>query len=202
MTKQLVFLYRQQYVKTVADCESCTAQGTRPAHQMQLHMFTAGVPLELPAVEILNPLAKDKMWQDLLNCLYRPIHEADKWNTGHYSKIDDRCYYIHRQLGCLIRYINIPNDLRRTAIRTEVPCSRTCSLRIKHLIKTTYQFQNNGELEKIKRTIVVHLGLCVEERQADWDQYGQLLKYAYNAQVYRLTGTTSFTLALCRQSPG
>lgn len=78
----------------------------------------------------------------------------------------------------------------------------TTRLGIKQLTMTTYHPQTSGDVERFNRTIVARLPHYVTTHETDRDLHMQLLTCAYNAQVYRSTGTTAFSLVLCLQPPG
>lgn len=63
---------------TVDGWQSCAVQGTRARHGHT------------------GCITKDEIRQSTGNGPDRPIHEADKGHTGHYSNIDERCARISR----------------------------------------------------------------------------------------------------------
>lgn len=73
---------------------------------------------------------------------------------------------------------------------------------IKHLKTTAYHPQTKTQVECFNRTIVANLGHYVSKDQTDWYQYVQPVPFAYNAQLCRSTGTTTFSLVLSGQLLG
>lgn len=60
----------------------------------------------------------------------------------------------------------------------------TC-LRIHHCTITAYHPQANGQMKRFTKTVVTPLWHYEVEQEADWDQYFELLTYAYSPQVHR-----------------
>lgn len=60
-------------------------------------------------------------------CLYKPVHEAYKDQTGHYIKIDERGDLPCGQLVYLIRYIDVPTEWQQIATHSRVLWIRECT---------------------------------------------------------------------------
>lgn len=64
-----------------------------------------------------------------------------------------------------------------------------------------YHLQKNEQAGRFKKTIMARLRHYVEEHRRDWDNYVQLLTYAYNTQVHHSTNLPPFRLVLSPQPP-
>lgn len=70
----------------------------------------------------------------------------------------------------------------------------------RHLTTTAFNFQPNGQVEKVNWTILARHCHCVAKHQTDWDRLFQPLKYGQNAQVHfrrERRGSVSFCLVNC-----
>lgn len=75
----------------------------------------------------------------------------------------------------------------------------TTSLGTKHLPKTAHYLQTNRQVKIFNRTVVAPLQYYIAEHLNSYNQYEQLLTYAYNAQVYGSTRTRWFSLVFSCQ---
>lgn len=141
----------------VADCQSCTAQGTRNLRPKKFRLFSAAGPLQFVAMDILDPLSKTKPYNqhvivltDRYTRLTRtmpattltPTNAAtvfvDNWVIPYgiltYSLTDNGPYFVSK----LFRVV-------------------TACLGVKHLITTAYHPHINSKVERFIRTIVARL---------------------------------------------
>lgn len=72
----------------------------------------------------------------------------------------------------------------------------------KHVTKTSFHPQTNGQKERYNKTMAARLRHYVAGNQRDWDKYLQPLTYAYNIQVHRSTNMAPCGLVLSRKPPG
>lgn len=73
---------------------------------------------------------------------------------------------------------------------------------IRHLMTNTSPPQTNRKVEQFSRAIVTCLLLFFAEHQEDWEQWVQLLAYAYNVQVHLSTRMIFFSSVLSHQLLG
>ena len=71
-------------------------------------------------------------------------------------------------------------------------------LGVENLFTTTYHPQTNGQVERFNRTIISGLRNYIADHPKDWDLYTDMLTYAYNTQVHRITNHAPFELVLSR----
>ena len=61
--------------------------------------------------------------------------------------------------------------------------------------------ETNGQTERYNRTILSRLRKFVKEHSNTWDNYVDVLTYAYNTQVYNTTRRALFDLVLSQPPP-
>ena len=77
----------------------------------------------------------------------------------------------------------------------------TCKmLRIKKIQSTAFHPESQGSIERSHRVLAEYLRHCVDEDQANWDQWVSLAAYAYNTTKHSATGFTPFELLFGRLS--
>lgn len=67
---------------------------------------------------------------------------------------------------------------------------------------TAFHSQTNSHVEKYNQTLVSRLRLHIADNQKNWENFVQLLTYAYDCQVYRSTAKTPFSSVLSGYLPG
>lgn len=86
-------------------------------------------------------------------CLEKPISEADKGHSSHYSNIDVRWECICQQLGHPIRYTDISTIWKRTPIQIEVLHSRDRKLGNRPVDKSCLPHPHQRTIGKIQQSI-------------------------------------------------
>lgn len=161
--------------------------GTTTCNHNQLRMFPAAVLLQILALHVLSPLAR----QTRLLALKIPdesVHEANKSQANQNSNIVDRCSRIPVQFAYPIRYTHNPTDWYRTAVHFEALFSGEWASTEEAVDENRPAPQTNGKLSRFKWKKVVRLWHYIREHFTVWNSCMQPLTYAYNDQVHRYTG--------------
>ena len=184
---------------TVRNCTSCTAtRRTLVKNQKDLKLIPAAGLLAFVAMDLPGPLPKTAhgnqhvlVITDRFTKLTRsiPLRTATASVVG--NAFLDNWVYVYGAP----RYVLIDNVPPFAAKIFDAVCAL---LGGRQFLMTDYHPQSNGQTERFKRTLVQCLRHYVEEHQHDWEDYVQLLTFAYNTHVHRSTETTPFDLVLTR----
>ena len=178
--------------RTVADCRLCAQMWrTQRRQQKKLTLFPASGPHEFVAMDLHGSLPKT---------LHRNRHILD--TTDRFTNM---CRAVRLRTaqafqvaqGFLDAWV-YPYGMPDTLLTNNGPQftakffeSVLGMLRILHVLSTAYHPPTNFQAERFNRTLATRLRHYVSEQQGDWDDYVQLLTYAYNMQVHRYNRLSS-----------
>lgn len=160
---------------TMADPQSCAAQGTKARHKESLRLFPSAVLLEFMAIDILGPLPATKSGNQ---------HEIVL--TNRYTKLT-RTILVTKVISMGAAAVFLDNWVIPYGISTNLLtynglgfflkffAAVTALLGIKSLSAIAFHPQTNAQVERFNRTMVPRLGKYMAGHQYNWMQYGQPL---------------------------
>lgn len=147
-----------------------------------------------------GPTPEDGTRNPPRNGNYRSILKDEKIYTSKKSSTPGKPFLCHRvyTYGSPIYMLTDKGSKLKAKLFPPV-----CNiLGVKNYFTTPYHPQTNGNVERVRKTILQLIGYYMEEHQAGWDEFVQPLTYDYNLQGQGSTGALPFHLVLLRHPPG
>ena len=187
---------------TVRQCLSCTRNRVAARkHRNEMRLFPPRIPLESVALDILGPLPRTNSGKRFVVviadrfsklCRVRALRSITAENLARTFAED--WVFVYGPPTTLLT----DNGPQLTAKLFQETCR---TLGVKNIYTSTYHPQTNGQVERLKRTLVEMLRHYVADHQRAWDEYLPILAFAYNRCVHRSTRTTPYELVLTRPPP-
>lgn len=189
----------ENYVKSCPCCQSRKNPTQRPAGLLN-PIPVNSVPFTLIGIDLLGPMPKTASGKTFIICC---TDYTTKWAiTGCLSSgnAPDVADFIVKSVICKH---GVPSTIlsdRGATFRSNLVRGILEGLGSRPTFTTSYHAATNGLTERFNGTLTTSLSLYVSSTHKDWDDFIDLITFAYNTSVQETTKSTPFMLIYGREA--